>query len=71
MKPYNSDSKIIGYDEGQDFIVVYFQDGSSYTYTNDSAGKQNVDEMRDLAEEGQGLNSFINNVVKYNYSQKN
>ncbi len=61
------DSKIIGYDEGQDYIIVHFINGDSYTYSFDTAGEYNVQQMKLLASQGEGLNSYINQNVKYSY----
>lgn len=67
MTPYSSYGNIAGYDIGDDYIKVYFNSGQDYTYSYQSAGKDNVDEMKSLAQSGNGLNGFINSVVKYNY----
>jgi hypothetical protein len=72
MKQYSNisgESRIIGYDEGQDYIIIYFENGSEYTYSYDSAGEQNVEEMKKIADGGAGLNSFINQNCRYNYEQ--
>lgn len=42
------------------WIKVQFTDGSIYTYTDDSCGWATVLEMISLAEDGIGLNSYIN-----------
>ena len=64
------DSGIASYDLGAGNIVVHFQGGSAYRYTNASAGTGNIAEMRRLASAGRGLNSFINTQVKYGYESK-
>lgn len=72
MKSYNSyGSNISGYDYGDDYIQVEFQNGETYTYTYESAGKENVEQMKGFAESGSGLNGYINSVCKYDYSGKN
>lgn len=73
MKPYkdkNRDSGIIAYDYGNDWIQVQFRDGSVYEYTYASAGQQNIEYMKSLADNGDGLNSFINKNVKFKYARK-
>jgi hypothetical protein len=65
----NGDSNIFGYDVGEDFIIVYFQNGT-YKYTYKSAGEEQVKQMVELAEEGTGLNQYINLFCKYSYEQK-
>lgn len=64
------DSNVIGYEIGGDFIRVRFGDGSTYLYTNQSAGAENIATMKTLAVAGQGLNSFINRVVRKLYASK-
>lgn len=51
-------------------IDVEFGDGSIYTYTESSVGHANLQKMIQLANAGQGLNSFINRQVKYQYASK-
>lgn len=63
-------SGISGYDIGEDKITVYFKNGSVYIYTNSSAGSKNVSQMKILAKNGNGLNSFINTTVRELYEKK-
>jgi len=44
-----------------------FRNGSVYTYSYDSAGEDNVEQMKQLAQSGSGLNSFILSNVKDDY----
>lgn len=60
-------SNIVGYNMGDDFISVMFNNGQVYNYTYDSAGMDNVEQMKQLAQTGSGLNSFILNNVKDDY----
>jgi hypothetical protein len=49
---------------------VEFADTESvYRYSYESAGRENVEEMKRLAVQGHGLNSFINRRVKYLYEK--
>ncbi len=66
----SGNSSIIGYDESIDSITVYFNDGSIYIYTNSSAGIHNIETMKKLANQGYGLNAFINKYVKNDYAKK-
>ncbi len=50
-------------------IIVLFQDGSAYLYTDDLPGKQHIRHMRALAEAGQGLTTYINQKVRSNYAE--
>lgn len=64
------DSSVVGYEIGSDFIKVQFSDGSIYVYTYASAGASNIEHMKRLARSGQGLNSFINRVVRKAYARR-
>lgn len=64
------DSGVAAYEIGADFIRVQFSDGSIYLYTYTSAGSSNVEHMKQLAGNGQGLNAFINTTVRKAYARK-
>ena len=73
MEGYNNlggDSAVVAYEMGNDFIKVQFRDGWFYTYTYESAGRDNVEHMKTLASAGRGLNGFISSVVKGGYTSK-
>lgn len=73
MKAYKNiggDSGVSAYEDGADFIRVKFKDGAIYVYTNASAGTQNIEQMKKLAANGDGLNSFINRNVKKKYARR-
>ena len=57
----------MAYNIGPDFIQVMFANGQTYNYTYESAGEDNVEEMKRLAELGSGLNSYILAYVKEDY----
>jgi len=62
MKSYfdsDNNSNIDTYEYGDDYISVRFKDGSVYTYTYMSAGSGAIEEMKRLADCGDGLNSYI------------
>lgn len=63
-------SNIFGYEIEPSAITVRFNDGATYLYTGQSAGAANVEQMKQLATAGQGLNSFINRVVRNQYESK-
>ncbi len=69
-KNLGGDSDVVAFEIAEDSITVEFKDGSIYLYTNQSAGSENISEMKRLARAGQGLNSFINRVVKKLYASK-
>lgn len=67
----NGNSGIAGYKIGDTCIEVEFADTESvYRYFYESAGRENVEEMKRLAAQGHGLNSFINRRVKYLYEKR-
>lgn len=69
-KDLNGDSGISSYCIGNDFLKVKFKDGKGYRYTYRSAGKNNIEIMKQLAERGDGLCSFINKNVRKAYESK-
>ncbi len=73
MIPYTNKggkSGIESYEIGEDFIKVKFSDGNIYTYDNAVTGEENIKTMKELAENGSGLNSFITKVIRKNYASK-
>ena len=63
-------SGVVFYEVGPGWIQIYFKDGACYLYTIESAGKEIIDKMIELAEAGIGLNSFISRVVRKKYDRK-
>lgn len=66
-KGANRNTGVIAYQIGDGHIAVQFRDGSLYLYTNHSAGKAAIDEMKKLAVKGVGLTTYINQHVKDKY----
>ena len=67
-KNINGDSGIVAYEIGATYITVKFaKSPRTYTYSYAKAGKENVEIMKRLAEEGTGLNAFINRHVRNLY----
>jgi hypothetical protein len=64
------DSGVSAYEFASDSITVQFHDGNIYRYSNNSAGSQNIETMKELAVAGQGLNSFISRYVRNRYESK-
>ena len=64
------DSNVVAFEIDQGSINVQFGDGSIYLYTAQSAGSANLENMKQLARAGQGLNSFINRAVRKGYAAK-
>ena len=69
-KNIGGDSGVAAYESGPEHIRVQFSTGAVYLYTYQSAGSSNIEQMKRLAESGQGLNSFIGTVVKKQYAMR-
>lgn len=64
----DGDSGVLAYEFGVDYINIQFKGTSRiYRYSYQSAGRENIETMKVLAKNGDGLNSFINKNVKYLY----
>lgn len=75
MKPYKNlrgKSSVAAYESGEGFIHVVFHEGAfrHYLYDYSRPGKRDVDHMKNLAERGSGLGSYISRVVKDRYAKK-
>ncbi len=73
VTPYlnlGGNSDVSGYENAPGVSLVQFMDGSVYTYTDASAGADNIVAMHALAVAGQGLNSFIDAAVYSLYESK-
>ena len=64
------DSGVRSTKRSQGQVAVRFKDGSTYTYTTQSAGQPAINNMRRQIKNGQGLNSYINRKVDQNYATK-
>ncbi len=69
-KNLSGGSGIKAYEIGTNFIRVQFSKGSVYLYTYESAGAHDIEQMKELASKGKGLNSFINTTVYHDYARK-
>ena len=62
------DSGVAAYEIGSDYIRVQFSGTSrTYTYSYRKAGSTHVENMKQSARNGSGLNSYINRHTKYLY----
>jgi hypothetical protein len=52
-------SGVTGYETGDDFISVRFQDNTVYKYTCNSAGSEHIESMKQLAKAQNGLSTYI------------
>ena len=62
-------SGVEAFEIGTDFIKVIFTSGVIYSYTYRSAGINKVEEMKRLALNGCGLNSYIMKYAKFDYEK--
>lgn len=63
MKPYrdnNRDSSVLAYEYGNDYISIQFKTGIKYTYRSVRIGSSHLAIMKQKADSGEGLNSYIN-----------
>jgi hypothetical protein len=61
-------SGVSAYEIGTDYIQVKSSGtGRTYTYSYRKAGSSHVENMKNLARSGNGLNSYINKYVKNLY----
>ncbi len=68
-KSRRSTGGVLGYEYGNTWIAVKFRD-RVYMYTNDSAGFEAIEEMKQLADAGTGLTRFIGSVVYTKYEER-
>ena len=60
-------SPVVAYDIQPTKIIVQFKTGRPYSYSYMSAGRDNVEMMKQLAMRGAGLSAFITRNARYNY----
>ena len=73
MQPYanaGGNSAVTAYELGDESITVAFKGGATYLYTYQSAGSHHIEQMRSLAQAGQGLGTYINKNVRKSYASK-
>jgi hypothetical protein len=62
------DSGVSAYEIGSDYILVkFFGTARTYRYSYQKAGQNHVENMKRLAQSGNGLNSYINKYAKNLY----
>ena len=63
-KILGDNSGIVAYELGEDWIKIQFRDGGLYLYDYKNTGSDLIEQMKELAIAGQGLNSFVSRFVK-------
>lgn len=66
-KNLGENSNVSAYSIGANYIDVQFDGGRVYRYSYDSAGAAKVEQMKKLAVQGCGLNSYIMRYAKMDY----
>ncbi len=61
---FSDNQGVSEYEPERDRIIIKFRDGTVYTYSYRSAGVDHVERMKDLAEKGEGLTTYINKHVR-------
>jgi len=73
MRPYlntDGDSNVEAYETGANYIDVKFKGATKISrYSYISAGRENIEQMKILAQRGTGLNSFIMRNVRTKYER--
>ena len=61
MKPYiNSDSGVVEYEYGDDWINVRFKRGGLYEYKSPTVAMNHIETMKQLADSQDDLGTYIN-----------
>lgn len=64
------ESGVVNYAIADDAILVEFKKGATYLYTAALIGKENFDTMKQLAETGKGLSTFISQHIRQLFNRK-
>lgn len=73
MHPYanaGGDSGVAAFEVAADSITVQFRDGATYLYNYAETGSSHIEQMKQLAVGGSGLNSYINRYVRKSYAAR-
>lgn len=68
-KNLGGNSNIRAFTIGNDYVDVVFNGGKSYRYSYRSAGMAKVEQMKRLAHQGYGLNSYIMRYARMDYEK--
>lgn len=74
MKTYKNlsgNSGVVAYETGEKYIKIKFEGESGiYTFNYKRPGRQQVEKMKAMALKGQGLSTYISEVVGANFDTK-
>jgi len=63
-------STVLTYKILKDSVTIVFTNHKKYIYSNQSAGRLNVNKMKELAIAGKGLGTFIEANLKESFARK-
>jgi len=66
----NHPTGVSGYEIGDQYIILEFEDKDQYMYNYTHPGKEHVEKMKRLAQIGSGLNTYVSKHVGKNYFKK-
>ena len=66
----SGNSGVVAYATGDDYIDIRFREDGTYRYTYEIPGREDVEEMKRLAQAGRGLSTYISTHVKGRYASK-
>ncbi len=69
-KNLSGNSGVLKYEIFTEHIIIQFKSQGSYYFSYKNPGQVHVEKMKDLAEKGQGLSTYISKYVKNNYEYK-
>jgi hypothetical protein len=69
-KNRSGESGVVAFEIGRGSITVEFVGGETYVYTDKSAGADNIAQMKQLAQDGAGLSTFISQHTHDRYERK-
>lgn len=73
MKKYRNSSGrsgVLAFEAGADHIIIKFTSGDTYLYSYKIPGKVHVEKMKELANKGEGLATYINQHVRERYDSR-
>lgn len=69
-KDLGGPSGVTLYESGDDYINLRFKDGKTYRYDSFKPGIVHVEKMKELAQAGAGLATYVNQNVRENYARR-
>ena len=73
MQPYGHHARqhgVLGYEVGPESIDVEFTSGWIYHFSYTNPGAPRVERMKELAQSGKGLSTFINKHVRNRFESR-